>query len=124
MGTRACKHEAAPLSLEEHVSLVFLVRQPVADPHCNVTCPCPPFNPDLKAFGWLFIHLQVELHPLEWDKTLTYIETFKLLSPPLEADLQARVAGIPLCCPSGAFLLTYHPSLGPENFLLALASKR
>lgn len=53
-----------------------------------------------------------------------YTEAFKLPTPPLEADLQARVAGIPLWCPSGAFLLTCHHSLGPENLLLALASKQ
>lgn len=34
------------LSSEGFVNLIFLVRWPSANPHHNVTCPCPPFNPD------------------------------------------------------------------------------
>lgn len=43
--TRACGHETAPI-IKGLIQLVFLVRSPVADSHCNVTCLCSPFNPD------------------------------------------------------------------------------
>lgn len=41
------------LPIEGLIHAVFLVRQPVAEPHYDVTCPCPPFNPgqQLSAMG-------------------------------------------------------------------------
>jgi len=44
---------------------VFLVRWPVANPHYNVTCPCPVFNPDPWALDRLLIHPQEELYVLQ-----------------------------------------------------------
>lgn len=36
------------LYIEGLIHSVVLGGQSVADPHCNVTCPCPAFNPDPK----------------------------------------------------------------------------
>ncbi|GAB0177395.1 hypothetical protein GRJ2_000204700 [Grus japonensis] len=65
--TRAYECEATPIEdpMEGLIRSVFLVDWPVADPHYDVPCACPSFNPDPEALGRLLIHPQVELHALE-----------------------------------------------------------
>lgn len=46
-----------PLNIPGHVAL--------ADLHHNVTCPCPPLNPDSQTLGQLLIYTQAALHALQ-----------------------------------------------------------
>lgn len=41
-----CMQGCSSLSVRGLIFSVFLVRQSVADPHYEVTCPWPAFNPD------------------------------------------------------------------------------